>query len=122
MPELALNSLTLTGLDLAAVDIAADVGGDTFPNDGQTFLYIENADASPHTVTFASMRATASVPGFGTLLSGDAAVVVAAGEIHIIGPFPVTRFNNGAGQVQATYDAITAVTVAAVRLVKPKSA
>jgi len=122
MPELTLNNLTLTGIDLDGVDAAADIGGDTFPNDGETFFYINNADASPMNVTFASMRASAAVPGFGSLLSGNAVVAVGATTEMLIGPFPVTRFNNGAGQVQVTYDSITTLTVAAVRLVKPKSA
>jgi len=122
MPELNLNSLTLVGLDPNVIDIAADAGGDTFPNDGTTFLYVDNQSGGDLELTFASMRATAAVPGFGSLLSGNVVVDVTAGTTRLIGPFPVTRFNNGAGQVQVTYEGVTTLFVAAVRLVKPKSA
>lgn len=122
MAELSVNVLGLAAVNLTTGDVAAAAGGDTFPNDGKTFFYIDNQDTTEHTVTFTGQRGSASVPGFGTLTAGDAAVTVPPATQMAIGPFPVTRFNNGAGQVQAEYDAVTAVTVAAVRVPNPDQA
>ena len=46
----------------------------------------------------------------------DLTVSVAAGSDKMIGPFSADRFNNDQGQVSVTYDAVTAVTVAALQI------
>lgn len=90
---------------------AADVAGDEFANpSGRTFFHIKNGDGSPHTVTFDSIEACSQGGDH------DLAVVVAAGEERMIGPFPTARWNDGSGLVQVSYDAVTSVTVAAISL------
>lgn len=109
----ALTPVTpsLTGPSTAMV--AAAGGGDTFQNTGKEYFLIRNADAAPHDVTFDS-------PGtcdFAAAANAahDNVVTVPAGEQRIIGPFPVTRFNDGNGNVSVTYSAVTSVTVAVIR-------
>lgn len=111
MATLTVQSIVRTGLEAAYA--AADVAGDVAQNDGQVFLHVFNADAGSHTVTVAS-QATAT-PG---LAQADVAVAVPASEDRMIGPFPAGAFNNSSGQISATYDAVTSVTVAAIKFDK----
>lgn len=89
---------------------AANVDGSYVPNDGKVMLIGKNADASSHTVTVAP---TAPVPG-GTV-SGTP-VTVAAGAEFALGPWPPEYYNNALGQILATFDAVTSVTIAAVHV------
>lgn len=92
--------------------VAAEAGGDSFPNTGVEFFYIKNGDASPKTVTFDS-PGTCSF-GLAANAAHDLAVTVPAGEEKLIGPFATARFNDANNRVQVTYSAVTSVTVAAV--------
>ena len=109
MATLSVQDVVVTGLEPTLV--AAAGGGDDFPNDGLTFLVIDNADASPMTVT---VDDTGSVSPVGaTAFTPDVDVIVTNGEQRYIGPFPVSRFGNS---VALSYTSATSVTVAAVRL------
>lgn len=83
--------------------VAAAGGGDDFPNDGETYLVVNNGDASPKTLTFDSLE-----PDPFTAADQDFQVTVAAGETHWIGPFDTGRFGSS---VAVTYSAVTSVTV-----------
>lgn len=98
---------------LAATYDAAAAGGDSFVNDGRTFLHVKNGDASPHTATVAAVQGTTRKPGFGELTKGNASVQVAAGGEAFLGPFPTIAFGS---QPDITYDAVTSVTVAVLRI------
>ena len=112
MPVLAPQKIDEDGL--LATYTAADVGGDTFVNDGRTVLHLKNTDASTTTVTVTAETATTEKPGFGTLTKANAATTVAAttGE-EFLGPFPGIAF--GATGV-VTYSSVTALTVAVLRI------
>jgi hypothetical protein len=100
----------LQGLQLDSQLAAATSGGDTCQTGVGVFLAVKNADASSHTVTLAT---PANVDG--DLAVADRAVPVAAGKIELI---PVTdRYRNpGTGRAAITYDAVTSVTVAVIRV------
>lgn len=87
---------------------AADVGGDTAPTGPGVVLLVRNDDASAHT-------ATVETPG--TVLGleiEDPAVAVAAGGIGVV---PLLRHVFGAA-ANITYDDVTSVSVAAVRMAR----
>lgn len=84
---------------------AASAGGDTFPNDGFTFLRIKNGGASPITVTVNSV--TQCSQGF----THNLTATVAAGAEELIGTFLPSRFNDTNGQVSVSYSAVASVTV-----------
>jgi hypothetical protein len=50
------------------------------------------------------------------LAVADRAVAIPAGEERLIGPFPSAIYDDGNGKVQLTYDAVTSMTIAALRL------
>lgn len=102
---------TLTGPLLGAV--AAAGGGDSFANTGKEYFYIKNGGGGGQTVTFDS-PGTCSF-SLAANAAHDVAVVVGAAEERIIGPFPMTRFNDGSGNVIVTYTGVGSVTVAVIR-------
>lgn len=89
----------------------ATSGGDTFKPGDDVVLMVKNGDASTHTPTVA-------VPGntkYGQA-NPDVAVAVAAGAEMAIGPFPQDLADPADGLVHVTWDAVTSVTVALVRV------
>jgi hypothetical protein len=109
----ALTPLTpsLSGPLLGAV--AAAGGGDTFQNTGRELFYIKNGGGGGINVTFDS-PGTCSF-NVAANAAHDDVVAVGAGEERLIGPFPVTRFNDGAGNVAVSYSGVVTVTVAVIR-------
>lgn len=106
---LTVTAVARTGNDVATLS-AANVDGHSVVNTGRMFIFVKNGDASPHTVTVQTPR---TVDG---LAVAELAVVVAAGEHKLIGPFPVNTFNQvGAdyGKIYVDFDAVTSVTCAA---------
>ena len=88
--------------------VACNAGGDTFINDGKTYIYVKNADSSSHDVTLTA---------YGKCNQGylhDLVVAVGASEEKIIGPFLPERFNSS-GSASLTYSAVTSMTIAAVK-------
>lgn len=108
MAELTVQIIARTGLEPTFA--AAAAGGDTFVNDGRTFLWVKNADVDAMNVTINSLDNCDQ--GF----DHDPAVEVTNAEERLIGPFPTGRFNDSSGQVSVTYDDETSVTVAVVKL------
>jgi hypothetical protein len=110
MADLSLTSVPIDGglADVAGAAVAAAGGGDTAPVGPGRFLYVANADASPHTATIAS---PGTVKGLDV---ENPALVVAAGDHGII---PLPRMLAGTdGRAAITYDAVTSVTVAVLEL------
>lgn len=107
MALLSTQQIVIGGLNPAFQ--AAAAGGDTFKQSGRTYLHVKNGDASAHTVTINSVQSCDQ--GF----DHDIAVNVPAGGERLLGPFG-DRFRNVDGEVEATYDAITSVTVAAFQI------
>lgn len=108
MATLSSQSINRTGLEPSFASCAS--GGDEFVNNGNEFIYVKNGDGSPHTVTIAT---PATVDG---LAVADREVAVPAGEERIIGPFPKATYDDTAGKVQLTYDAVTSLTIAVLKL------
>lgn len=108
-----MAALTTTVVPLTAATVAytaAAGGGDTCETGAGVLLLVKNGDASSHTVTLAT-------PGVvdGDLAITDRAVTVAAGVEKAI---PVTsRYRNpSTGRAAITYDAVTSMTVAVIRV------
>ena len=106
------NSPEAGGLTMAA----AASGGDVFPNDGKTIIMLWNDDASLSSVTVTAQDTTASGAGFGSVTKASAVQSVEADSGDIMGPFPVSAFNNASGQIAVTYSSVTDLDVAAVRV------
>lgn len=109
MAILVPTAPTLEGVALGAV--AADVGGDSFPNTGKTLFYVKNGSGASITATFDAPNAD----NFGIVNDAhDQAVAVAAGAERLIGPFPKHRFNDANERVQVAYSGVTSLTVAPI--------
>lgn len=85
---------------------AAAGGGDSFFNDGRTFLHVKNGGGGSINVTIDANVAC----NIGT--EHDLVVAVPNGQERMIGPFPTNRFLD---TVNITYSGVTSVTIAAIR-------
>jgi hypothetical protein len=109
MAALTIQNVVL-GTSLTPSFAAAEVGGDTFVNNGNTFLYAKNGSGGDITVTVDSLQACDQGHDH------NDATVVPAGSEEMIGPFPVHRFNSAAGSASITYSGVTSLTIAAIKL------
>lgn len=89
---------------------AAAGGGDTFPNDGRTYLHIKNGGGSSITLTV-----TTQLTVDGKALADDS-ITVTNGQERIVGPFPPGIYNDASNQVSLGYSGVTSVTVGVFRL------
>lgn len=105
MAALTIQFASTSGVNLSLV--AASAGGDTFANDGETYIRVKNGHSSAQTVT-----AAAVYPCNHGSLHNSAVSVPASGE-RDIGPFPPSRFGD---PVSLTYSGVTLLTVAAVSM------
>jgi hypothetical protein len=102
-------SVRAVGVNLAGV--AANAGGDAFPNTGAEVIVIKNGSGSPITLTVVT---PALVDG---LAVTDLAVVIGAGETRMVGPFPSgTYADPTTGAVSLTYSAVTTVNITIVKV------
>lgn len=108
MAVLSVQQLTSAGV--TPTFGAAAAGGDKFANNGRTFLVVKNGGGSEVTVTLDSKKNCDQ--GF----DHNIQVAVAAGAEKWIGSLEPNRFNNSSGEVEASYSAVTSVTVAAVQV------
>lgn len=103
-----MAALTVAKSALAGVDPnpqAANAGGDTVVNNGETVLIIANGSGAPITVTVDSPE-VCSQGG-----THDQDIVVPATDSVVAGPFPQKRFS---GTLTLTYSGVTTLTVAPV--------
>ncbi|MFI0718921.1 hypothetical protein [Streptomyces sp. NPDC021224] len=110
MAALTTHVVPLQGLQLDAQMVAATSGGDTCQTGVGVFLAVKNGDASSHSVTLATPQTID-----GDLAVSDRTVSVAAGKTELI---PITdRYRDPAtGRAAITYDGVTSVSVAVVRV------
>jgi hypothetical protein len=110
MAALTTHAVPLQGLQLDAQLAPATSGGDDCQTGAGIFLAVKNADASSHTVTLVT-------PGVvdGDLTVTDRTVTVAAAKIQFI-PVTATYRNPSTGRASITYDAVTSVSVAVIRV------
>lgn len=107
MAALTTQVVPLTGAVLSFASAAG--GGDTCETGAGVLLVVKNGDSGSHTVTLVT-------PGtYKGLAIADRAVAVAAGAETAI---PVTSDyrNPSTGRASITYDGVTSVTVAVVRV------
>jgi hypothetical protein len=112
---MAATALTVTDISRTGVVptlAAANADGHLLPNDGQVFVMVTNGDGSPHTVTAAITKTVDGVTPAGKVLT------LAAGATKLFGPFKPDEYNNASGQVALSFDAVTSVTIQALRLTK----
>lgn len=109
MAALTVQNITLS-TSLTPTFANADVAGDSFINNGRTFLYIRNASGSPITATVDSLVDCSQ--GF----DHDIVITIPAGSEEMCGPFNVSRFKSTAGVVDVAYSDVTTVTIAVLAL------
>lgn len=114
MAQLSRQKVTKDGLNPTLV--AAAAGGDTFENSGRELLYVENGDASSHTVTVTAQKSSFEDEAHGDVDLSDAQVSVPAGEFRLIGPFAPAAFNNASGNAAVSYSSETGMQVAVVQV------
>ncbi|MFD3483781.1 hypothetical protein [Streptomyces sp. NPDC058665] len=105
----ALSTSVVPRGGLAVEPVAAAGGGDTCQTGAGVVLLVRNGDESSHTVTLVT---PGTVNG---LAIADRAVTVAAGDEVLI---PVTSeyYNPSTGRANITYDGVTDLTVAVIRV------
>lgn len=107
MATLATTALVSAGN--AVPFVAASAGGDAAQTGDTLVLLVKNGDASSHTVTLVT---PGTVDG---LAVADRAVVVAAGTTVAI-PLKDVYTNPATNLASFSYDAVTSVTVAVVKV------
>ena len=108
MALLTVQAITTAGLEWTTE--AASALGDTFVNDGKTFILVVDEGTEAPVVTVNSL--VNCNQGF----DHNVEVTVTAGESRMIGPFPTSRFNSSTDLVTVTMDGVTDVKIAAIRL------
>lgn len=105
---LTVQKMVAAGLEVTTV--AAAAGGNSFKNDGYTYLQVTNGGGGSITVTVESRRLCSQ--------GGDhnLSVVVAAAKTIMIGRLNPRDFNDESSLVDVTYSGVTSVTVAAVSM------
>lgn len=113
---LAAATVNRTEIQSAAL-AAADAAGNTVPNpNGDTYLVVENGDASAKTLTVAAQVTNRpGGGGFPAQTVDDVVASIAAGETELIGPFP-TCYNDGNGNLNLSWSAVTSVKVLAIKM------
>lgn len=110
MAALTVQTIVIAGVEKATL-VAATAAGDSFVNDGKTFLEVANGDATPMTVTIAGAR------NVQLDTSAEKEVTVADGTSQMIGPFPVGNYNRETDEsVVVTYSSVTSLTIGAFTL------
>lgn len=117
MAVLNVQNISKTGLAVSYG--AAAGGGDSFKDNGrqETFLEVVNDSGAEVDVTVAAQHTTADAPGVGTIAVPDIVVAVPAAGRRMIGPFPAA-YRADDGSVEISYESVTSVTVAAIRLAR----
>lgn len=118
--ELTVQTVDINGLDISLT--AANTDGSKFlnPSDERTMLICSNTNGSTRTVTAETQASTVNVPGYGAVaLTDQASVVPITSGLTIIGPFPAAQFNDSSGYAHVTFSAVTNLSCAAIRLVRP---
>lgn len=104
---LTVQTASLGGLELT--NNAADAAGNNLPNNGRTFVLLQNGDSSPTTATFVTSGTATSE----ALAIADMAVVVTNAKDELVGPFPTDTFGT---TLNITYSSVTSLTVDAFKL------
>jgi len=93
----SVETIILTGLTPTMNTASSDAEGNTFVNDGRTFVYITNGYTATLTATFITPLTV------GGLAVDDLAIEVAAAANEAVGPFLPETFNDTSGDCQITW-------------------
>ncbi len=118
MANLTLKTVNENAAAMIAGKAACSAGGDGVVNDGRTVLVVENLAGASQTVTITPTVAAVSQEGKGSLSKAAIAVVIAAGDTAVIGPFATAMFNDINGKIAITYSAVVTLNIMAVRIAK----
>lgn len=111
MADLVVSTVIRTGAGLTEPSkVAAAGGGDTFTNDGNTFLWVSNGSGGALTVTVNAQKNCDQ--GF----DHDVAISVGAGADIMMGPFPKSIFNGASNKASITYSGVTSLTLVPISL------
>lgn len=106
-----VQTIGRAGLNLETVAVAADVGlTEKWAGTGAEFLYVNNGQASPITVTITIEQ---TVDG---QTVAARTVSVPASHHMLIGPFPTGVYNDTSGNVNISWSSATSVTLAVLLL------
>jgi len=109
MAILSVNSINQDGVQLSALEVAADVAGDRVRAAGGLFIRVSNGDVGAHTVTIAAPKASTICPPYGELDIDAIVISVPAGESR---SFTIpSGFSDASGNFAWAYDAVTSVSV-----------
>ena len=106
MAQLTVQNILPIGI-IPVFNVAA-VAGDSFLNNGKTFLHVKNASAAAINVTIDSK----ALSNYGTDV--DLIISIPANGEKVLAPFEIGRFNNNFGIISFTYSAVASVTVAVI--------
>ena len=109
--ELTVQQIVLESNGLEPVYAPANADGHFFTNDGRTFLHVKNSNAQTRTITIDSVEPCSQ--GFDHDVT---ATIAATTGDHMLGPFPVQRFNDVNGRVNITFSAVEGLTIAAIKV------
>ena len=112
MTNQAVQDIAETGLNPSFV--AAAAGGDDYINGDRTFFAVKNG-ITPAIVTIVVQRTSFDIDKFGKVTFASLVVNIPASEERWI-KAPIAPYTDGNGKVQLTYDNVTTITVAAVRM------
>jgi len=113
MAVLSVQNIINQGSRLGGLEptfASAGTAGDSFVNDGNTVLLVDNTSGADITLTV-----TAASDVNGRAVDEVFTVGTASNGVSILGPFPRDMFNVG-GSASFTYSAVGSLTVAPVRL------
>lgn len=102
------------GATMALVSAAG--GGDKFLWSNQAFVIVQNGDSGSHTVTATPAFTEIDDAQNGELTRSNIVLTLAAGAIGIIPPLPVPFRSGSDGKVSLTYDGVTSVKIAVMRI------
>jgi hypothetical protein len=106
MAQLTVQKIALTGV--SPVYNVASITGDSFINNGRTYVHVKNGGASAVTVTLDSKQ----LSNYGTDV--DIIISIPAGAERVIGFLDPLRFSNDLGIANIAYSAVTSVTVSII--------
>ena len=119
----AINVQNLNAIAALNHAYASVASGDTVLNDGNTMLLFKNSNASARTLTIAGNAVDRA--GLGTISAADMTETFTIpgsgtnGGECMIGLLPQDRFNNSTGVAALTFDNVTGLTMAAVKIRRP---
>jgi len=111
---MARTALTVQDIALAGITpsyAAANADGNSFDNQGGSYLQVKNGSGSQITVTIPTPAKVGGVD-----LEDITVTVAATTGDKVIGPFAPELFNQSGGVVHVNYSAVTTITAGAFKL------